>query len=148
MENKPIQKGKVTLLDFYSIWITIYLIIFVLLNAILNLPKWLSPFYAVIGACLGQIIMFIIGWEAQPRWYIIISIIWKISILTLAILFTSKQIDLETILWSSFCFLLYLLYIRYQKKKKFKNIYYDAIKNPKRYQKLFHNVEFLFPFLF
>jgi len=139
MENKPIQKGKVTLLDFYSIWITIYLIIFVLLNAILNLPKWLSPFYAVIGACLGQIIMFIIGWEAQPRWYIIISIIWKISILTLAILFTSKQIDLETILWSSFCFLLYLLYIRYQKKKKFKNIYYDAIKNPKRYQKFFHN---------
>lgn len=64
MENKLIQKGKVTLLDFYSIWVTIYLIIFVLLNTLLNLPKQLSPFYAVIGACLGQIIMFIIGWEA------------------------------------------------------------------------------------
>ena len=139
---------KVTLLDFYSIWITIYLIIFVLLNAILNLPKWLSPFYAVIGACLGQIVMFIIGWNAQPRWYIVASIIWKISILLLAILLTSNSLSLETTLWSSICFLSYLLYIKYQKNKTFKNIYYDAMKNPKSYQNLLQNIKTIFPFLF
>jgi len=148
MENKPIQKGKVTLLDFYSIWITIYLIIFILLNTLLNLPKWLSPFYAVIGACLGQIIMFIIGWEAQPRWYIVASSIWKLSILLLAILLTSNSISLETSLWLSICFLSYLLYIKYQKNKTFKNIYYDAMKNPKTYQNLLQNIKNLFPFLF
>jgi hypothetical protein len=148
MENKPIQKGKVTLLDFYSIWITIYLISFVLLNTILNLPKWLSPFYSVIGACLGQIVMFIIGWNAQPRWYIVASIIWKISILLLAILLTSNSLSLETTLWSSICFLSYLLYIKYQKNKTFKNIYYDAMKNPKSYQNLLQNIKTIFPFLF
>ena len=148
MENKPIQKGKVTLLDFYSIWITIYLIIFILLNTLLNLPKWLSPFYAVIGACLGQIIMFIIGWEAQPRWYIVASSIWKLSILLLAILLTSNSLSLETSLWLSIFFLSYLLYIKYQKNKTFKNIYYDAIRNPKTYQNLLKNIKNLFPFLF
>lgn len=108
----------------------------------------ISPYYVVIGACLGQICMFIIGLNNQPRWYIIASIIWKISILLLAILFTSNQITLETLLWLSICFLSYLLYIKLQKNKTFKNIYYDAIKNPNTYQILLENIKQLFPFLF
>lgn len=92
--------------------------------------------------------MFIIGWEAQPRWYIIASIIWKLSILMLAIQFTFKQLTLDTLFWLSICFLSYLLYIQYQKNKTFKNIYYDAIRNPKTYQILLQNIKNLFPFLF
>jgi len=90
--------------------------------------------------------MFIVGWYAQPRWYIIGSIIWKLSILLLAILFTFNQITLETALWLSICFLSYLLYVKYQKNKTFKNIYYDAIRNPKTYQNLLQNIKNLFPF--
>ena len=149
MENTQLEKTKLTIYDFYSIWITIYLIVFILLNSlVVKLPKWLSPYYAVIGACLGQIVMFIIGWNAQPRWYIIASISWKLSILLLAILFTSNQITLKTTLWLSICFLSYLLYIKYQKNKTFKNIYYDAIRNPNTYQNLLQNLKQLFPFLF
>lgn len=148
METLESEKTKLTIFDFYSIWITIYLIVFILINIVIVLPEWLSPFYAVIGACLGQIVMFIIGWKAQPRWYIIASIIWKLSILLLAILFTSKQITLENSLWLIICFLSYLLYIKYQKNKTFKNIYYDAIRNPETYNILLQNIKQLFPFLF
>jgi hypothetical protein len=148
MDNTTLSQSKITIFDFYSIWITIYLVVFLVINSLLNLPKWLSPFYAVIGACLGQVVMFIVGWEAQPRWYIIASIIWKLSILLLAILLTSNSLSLETSLWLSICFLSYLLYIKYQKNKTFKNIYYDAIRNPKTYQNLLKNIKNLFPFLF
>ena len=148
MENSSIHQSKITIFDFYSIWITIYLVVFLVINSLFNLPKWLSPFYAIIGACLGQVVMFIVGWEAQPRWYIIASIIWKLSILLLAILLTSNSLSLETSLWLSICFLSYLLYIKYQKNKTFKNIYYDAIRNPKTYQNLLQNIKNLFPFLF
>mgnify|MGYP000247640348 CR=1 FL=1 len=147
MEDPPLN-NKIKILDFYSIWITIYVIVFLLLNLITKLPKWLSPFYAVIGACIGQIIMFFIGWSSQPRWYIIASIIWKICLLLMAILFTSKQITLENSLWLSICFLSYLLYIKYQKNKTFKNIYYDAIRNPSTYNYILENIKYLFPFLF
>ena len=146
MENTQLEKTKLTIFVFYSIWITIYLIVFILFNCIFKLPIWLSPYYAVIGACLGQIVMFIVGWHSQPRWYIIASIIWKLSILLIAILFTSKQISLENLLWLSICFLSYLLYIKYQKNKTFKNIYYDSIRNPETYNILLQNIKQLFSF--
>lgn len=92
--------------------------------------------------------MFIVGWEAQPRWYIVASIICKLSILILALLLTNKKISIENTLWLSICFLSYLLYIKYQKNKTFKNINYDAIRNPKTYQNLLQNIKNLFPFLF
>jgi hypothetical protein len=148
MENPQIKNAKITVFDFYSVWIAIYLIVYILINALVKLPKWLSPYYAVIGACLGQFVMFVVGWNVQPRWYIIVSITCKISMLLLAIFFTSKQINLETILWLSICFLFYLLYIKLQKNKNFKNMYYDAIKNPETYQNLLQNIKHLFPFLF
>ena len=148
MGHIQLEKTNITIYDFYSIWITIYLIVFILLNSLVKLPKWLSPYYAVICACLGQIVMFIIGWKAQPRWYIIASIIWKLSILLIAIVFTPKQLCLKTLLWLNICFLSYLLYIKYIKNKSFKNIYYDAIKNPNTYQNLLQNLKQLSPFLF
>lgn len=148
MKNTRLSHSKITIFDFYSIWITIYLVVFLVVNLLADLPQWLSPFYAVIGACLGQVVMFIVGWKAQPRWYIVASIIWKLSILILALLLTNKKISIENTLWLSICFLSYLLYIEYQKNKNFKNIYYDAMRNPKTYQNLLQNIKNLFPFLF
>jgi hypothetical protein len=128
-----LSNNKISILEFYSIWVTIYVIIYLLLNIILKLPKWTSPFISVICISIIQIIIFIIGWKYQPTWYIISSIIWKLLLLFITIKYISANINTTNIIWTLLLFAIYIIILYHLKNKNIIQLYYNDIRNKTTY---------------
>lgn len=137
---------RINILEFYSIWVTIYVFIYLLLNIILKLPKWLSPFISVVCIVAIQIVIFIIGWKYQPTWYIISSIIWKLLLLLITLKYINANISTTNIIWTLLLFAIYIILLYHLKNKNIMQLYYNDIRNKSTYDDILASITQLIPY--
>lgn len=133
---KHLNAAKIPLTFFYSSWLTIHFIVYLLILALFPAhPRWLNPFPAIVLVFVIQLVIIGLGWNVMPLYFKTGLFLWKVLLLLPAILLFHPDWSLPTLVANLAIGLVYLAYMRFYTQPGIYawDIYRCMISNPGYY---------------